>query len=508
MSQTDVDAVVVGAGLGGMAASVALAKAGMSVLLLEQHTVPGGYATSFVRGAYEFETALHELSGVGTDDMPGPTLEALTELGVAQKVEWLHTSELYRSIFPGTDVTLPPGFEPYTETLVEAFPGEAKGIRGFMKLLRELGDENERIREVGTRATMRPGFQLLAPFRYPKVVRYNQLTVDQVLGRYVRDPEARGAICQLWGYFGLPPSQLSFFYFALGLGGYIRFGACYIAGRSQALANAFVTRLEELGGRARMQCGVERITAENGRVTGVVTEHGEEIRARYVLSNTDPMVTCRDLIGRDKVPARFFRQFRAERLAMSTVNVYLALGAPPEQVGLTDHLVFVNRDADMDGQFRLAHQHAPPSAVLLTCYNLIYPEISPPGTTIAVVLAPHMGAAWHDVAPADYLDAKHRLADDILKVAETTFPDIRRYAEHVEVSTPVTNMRYARTPGGSIYGYAPGPGRHTVYRVPPEGPLAGLRFVGAWTQPGGGMEPSMISGLLAVESILERKDGR
>ena len=59
------DAIVVGAGLGGLTAAARLAKEGKSVLLLEQHNMTGGYATSFVRGRYEFEASLHEACECG-----------------------------------------------------------------------------------------------------------------------------------------------------------------------------------------------------------------------------------------------------------------------------------------------------------------------------------------------------------------------------------------------------------------------------------------------------------
>ncbi|MCK4779301.1 MAG: NAD(P)-binding protein, partial [Candidatus Lokiarchaeota archaeon] len=58
--------IVIGAGLGGLGAACQLALVGKQVLLLEKHNVPGGFATSFVRGRFEFEGALHELSDIGT----------------------------------------------------------------------------------------------------------------------------------------------------------------------------------------------------------------------------------------------------------------------------------------------------------------------------------------------------------------------------------------------------------------------------------------------------------
>ena len=66
------DVIVIGAGNGGITASAALAQKGLNVLLLERHNIPGGCATSFCRGRFEFEVALHQLSGMGTVEKPGP----------------------------------------------------------------------------------------------------------------------------------------------------------------------------------------------------------------------------------------------------------------------------------------------------------------------------------------------------------------------------------------------------------------------------------------------------
>ena len=66
------DVIVVGAGNGGLAAAANTAKAGLKTLLLEKHNLPGGCATSFRRGRFEFEPSLHELCSVGTAENPIP----------------------------------------------------------------------------------------------------------------------------------------------------------------------------------------------------------------------------------------------------------------------------------------------------------------------------------------------------------------------------------------------------------------------------------------------------
>nr|HPI88278.1 FAD-dependent oxidoreductase [Spirochaetota bacterium] len=64
----DYDVIVIGAGNGGLTSSAMLAKGGKRVLLIEKHNVPGGCATSFRRGRFEFEVALHQLSGMGSQE--------------------------------------------------------------------------------------------------------------------------------------------------------------------------------------------------------------------------------------------------------------------------------------------------------------------------------------------------------------------------------------------------------------------------------------------------------
>jgi all-trans-retinol 13,14-reductase len=89
-------------------------------------------------------------------------------------------------------------------------------------------------------------------------------------------------------------------------------------------------------------------------------------------------------------------------------------------------------------------------------------------------------------------------------MAEGIAPGLREHAEVVEVSTPLTNMRYAGTMGGSIYGFSQPPRDNMVWRMRHRGPLAGLYFVGAWTQPGGGFEPTMMSGQMAGSAIVSK----
>ena len=83
------DAVVIGAGNGGLTAAATLARKGLKVMLLERHNIPGGAATSFCRGRFEFEVALHQLSGLGTPEKPGLLRMDLDKLGVLEDLEFV-----------------------------------------------------------------------------------------------------------------------------------------------------------------------------------------------------------------------------------------------------------------------------------------------------------------------------------------------------------------------------------------------------------------------------------
>jgi prolycopene isomerase len=77
---------------------------------------------------------------------------------------------------------------------------------------------------------------------------YRDKTLAEVLNGDVRDPRARAVIAQIFAYFGLPPSRVSYLIYALGWGDYLRYGGAQVRGTSQMLANAFVDIVQEMDG--------------------------------------------------------------------------------------------------------------------------------------------------------------------------------------------------------------------------------------------------------------------
>src|SRR5512145_2979147 len=132
----DYDVVVIGAGNGGLTAALTLAGKGAKVLLLERHNIPGGCASSFIRGRFEFEVALHQLSGLGTEKQPGPLRSVLGKLGILDQVEFIEMENLYRMVIPGKlDMTLKADRGEIIRCLKDRFPQEAAAIGRFFDFL-------------------------------------------------------------------------------------------------------------------------------------------------------------------------------------------------------------------------------------------------------------------------------------------------------------------------------------------------------------------------------------
>ena len=131
MVPTSYDAIIIGSGLGGLSCGAYLSKNGWKVLVLEKHSLPGGYASSFKRGDYTFDVGLHMLDGVGRGQSMGRFFELC---GVSNNIEFIKINYFMRLVFPEHDIRLPcRNLEAVVKLFEHNFLGEKDGIHSLFK---------------------------------------------------------------------------------------------------------------------------------------------------------------------------------------------------------------------------------------------------------------------------------------------------------------------------------------------------------------------------------------
>jgi phytoene dehydrogenase-like protein len=252
---------------------------------------------------------------------------------------------------------------------------------------------------------------------------------------------------------------------------------------------------------------VKKITVRGKRVTGVVTDEGEEVKADYVVSNANPITACYELIGSENIPDSYLKSLARGHIAISTYNVYMGLDCPAEDLGVTGHEYFIHDSYDSDEHYQRMFTTGRQGYWVLTNYNSADPGFSPPGTSVMVITTVLDHGAWTSIPPDRYVEEKNRLAADMIGETDRRFPGLADHLSVVEVSTPLTNMRYSGNPGGSILGFDYDTGGSPMLRLPNRGPLEGLFFAGAWVRPGGGFETCMQSGVFAYGEVMKDVNG-
>ena len=495
----DWDVIVIGSGLGGLMAAAKLATAGKRCLVIEQHYVAGGYAHHFPRKEkdtmYYFDVALHQ---TGLLRQGSSQYQVFEEIGINDKLEYVETPSLHRSIFPrhDLDITVPSDPEAYRLLLHEKFPAEAEGIDKFFEIMREIPRELPKL----LRAQTDPSIN--AAEEAPNSMRYMMAPLNAVFDDTVSDPLLRALLAQLWPYLGLPPGEMSAIYFALMWHSYTE-GGFYIRGGGQALSNAMCERIEDQDGAILLRRLVEEILVEDGRVAGVRTHKGETFHAPVVISNASPITTFGQMLDKAHTPDDVLDQVNTIPISTSIIQAYVGIRGDAAELGLPEHEIFVNRTLNADEEWEAVKRGEwDDMSVLLANHSSVNADACPKDKSVleAAILA--MGEHWIDLPEAEYKAKKEKVTEFLIDRIAEFIPDVRDRIEVVEVGTPKTMKDYSLSPNGAVYGYAVGATTHTVFRPGQRTHLPGLYLAGAWTFPGAGFGGALRSGYTAAQLIL------
>ncbi len=484
--------VVVGAGVGGIAAAARLARQGYRVTVVEKNGAPGGRCGSLEVDGHRFDTGATMLL------MPAFYRAAFRDLGerMEDHLDLTRVDPTYRLHFgDGTGLELTSDRERMRDQLEAIEPGSYDGFVRYM-------DAAARHFRLGVPRFMAREYRSLAAFLSPSnLLTFARLDVlashyDDV-GRYFRDERLRTAFTFQDLYLGLSPYAAPA---AFSLIQWTEFadGVWAPRGGMYSVVEALFAIAERWGVRFRFDAPVARIDVAGDRATGVTLEDGTALGADVVLANADLVYVYRHLLPQDRAARRL------ERLkhGTSALTFLWGLDTKVPQIG-THNLFFA---PDIRGGFApLFDGRGLPDDPHFYVYapSRLDPTMAPPGHDSLMVALPTANLDERNPPDWDAIRARARAA--VLRRLEAF--GLRGLEDHVEfertIAPPDWASRYNLVKG-STHGlsyeltqvaYFRPHNRHARYR--------NLYFVGASTHPGTGLPNVLVSAGFAAERIVE-----
>lgn len=474
------DAIVIGAGVGGLICGNLLVRAGLKVLLVEQHCLVGGYCSTFRRKGYTFDAATHFYPLLGNPATITGSL--LSELGIT--TEWVKMDPVDCFHFPdSSSFSVPADFDVYIARLKREFPEEARNIDVFFALVRK--------------AYMVGLVHYFRNIETERILPYQRLTIREVLNAHFRNQKLKLLLTGDIGHWGSPPSRTSFVFDSMLRLAYF-LGNYYPRGGSQVFVDELAQRFEEAGGHILMSSVVRRILIGNHAVQGVEIETGsprrrtrKRISAGAIVSNADLRLTLEGMIGPELVDPDYLREIKQLRPTLPCFLLHIGLkDISLEELRKIEGYHWSSWDAE----------NVATNAFKVFLPTAFDPGLAPPGGQI-IIVQKVTNVDYDGVE--DWPGHKAAIEDFILHSLETCLSGLSSKIVVKLSASAQTSNRYTLNHHGAMLGWEMAPDQLGKRRPAIQSPFKNLYFVGHWAQPGGGITPVMISAMQAVKLLTQ-----
>jgi phytoene dehydrogenase-like protein len=490
ISNAEYDTIIIGSGIGGLAAGTRLAQKERKILILEASSDFGGYIRPVIYGEYSFDLGIHYLGKLGQGEL---FREILNQLGLEsfEFVE-LNPDSMDQYVFPDFIFNFCKGKDQLKKRLIDNFPNEQKGIEQFIDLVIKV-DVASAPNELAKGGIFSWIKYLL---NHPIMIKYGNITYQTFLDRIIGDQRLKSVLSAPLFDVAVGPKQVSAAA-AMSLWGYFLTGAYYPKGGSRAMRDTFVKGLQNMGAKLIHSSPVDKITMKNNKWI-VRTEKGEEFLGKTVVSNADPKVTICDLLDKKIVPNRIYKKAYNLKPSGSIISVFIGTDIDLLKMGFTtgnisqpsvEQAFFINSPSvrDPEGELAPDGHH---TLQLLAGWS--YEDFE----------------KWANLSPdqrgEEYEEYKKKISNKLIAQAEKYVKDLSKHISLIKCITPLDCAERVSAVRGGIYGPAHipsqmGPGRFQNLSCG----IEGLYLVGAGTF-GCGLLYCAASGFYTAEAILSK----
>ena len=476
------NAVIIGSGISGLTCGAFLARAGMRVCVLERHTKIGGYAHSFNRGIYRFESGIHSIP-LAPD---GFIFHLLRMLGVESSITAAPHEAMYSFSCGKESYHMPARLNDIYAKLTSDFPAQRNNITAFI-------DDMKKFYET----LIVPLFHFEERFierDQEFIARYFNRSYKSHIERFITDPRLVRILCSQWPFWGMPPENSPTIYCVLAFYVHALEGSHHVTGGFSHLADALALAITRRGGEVRTAAEVTSLEIENGIVRSVFTKRKEEIEADLFVSNISPYLLHQRMIPQQWRNKMWLRRLKGLHPSVSAMALYCGLRHPLDLPG----------GSAID--FRFADDNYSRLYRSLDCLSkdepnhLIFLQMLQPGEAPTMLLL----TFCRGDRPIDWGKQKPHCAERIAAAAEKYIPGFREAVDVMEIASPATFERFSGNTSGALYGFENTKDIYGEAKMPNTTYLRNLFQTGHWCKPGGGVWNVIECGYTAAQIILHR----